>query len=54
MNSTLDYTMADSADREWIQSPWVFPNGTIYALTHMECVPSSICFDGGYGEIWSG
>jgi hypothetical protein len=36
MNSTLDYKMADSADREWIQSPWVFPNGSIYALTHME------------------
>lgn len=36
MNSTLDYKMADSADREWIQSPWAFKNGSIYALTHME------------------
>ena len=35
-NSTLDYDMAASACREWIQSPWAFPNGTTYALTHME------------------
>jgi hypothetical protein len=36
MNSTLDYDMANSADREWSQSPFAFPNGSVYALTHME------------------
>ena len=36
MNSTLDYDMADSACREWNQSPYAFPNGSIFALTHME------------------
>lgn len=35
-NSTLDYNMAMSACREWIQSPFTFPNGSTYALTHME------------------
>ena len=35
-NSTLDYSMADSACREWNQSPYAFPNNSIYALTHME------------------
>ena len=36
-NSTLDYAMSASACREWIQSPYSFPNGSTYALTHMEC-----------------
>ena len=36
MNSTLDYSMADSANREWNQSPYAFPNNSVYALTHME------------------
>jgi hypothetical protein len=35
-NSTLDYDMSMSACREWIQSPFTFPNGSTYALTHME------------------
>ena len=35
-NSTLDYAMEMSACREWIQSPFAFPNGSTYALTHME------------------
>jgi hypothetical protein len=35
-NSTLSYDMALAACREWIQSPFTFPNGSTYALTHME------------------
>jgi hypothetical protein len=35
-NSTYNYNMAAASCREWIQSPYVFPNGSVYALTHME------------------
>lgn len=35
-NSTNISTPAAYADREWIHSPWLFPNGSLIALTHME------------------
>ena len=36
LNSTSSFNMGLYACREWQQSPYTFPNGSTYALTHME------------------